>query len=384
MMFSLTATAQNEIKIVDIELINTGTGQLYCFYKDSKQPVEGQVRIIDGTSSNYVDAEFDEKGFATGQWKTVANGALVAESSYINGYAEGIFREYSKDGADTLVESSYLAGKKNGVWKYYYPGGTLKEERQFKNDRANGTWKSFYPDGTPDTEKAYRDGVEDGIDKKHDADGAIRRNVHYTAGKRTGKAFEVISGNRGDITITSNYDKNGLRHGEYSAVFASGAVREKGKYAAGKKHNVWEYSSSNGTKLREEKYDKGVLVKLTMFYTNGQIETERELDADEREHGVVRRYANDGKLKSEEYYRHGKQHGKQMMHYTSNVANYICLSNYTDGKLDGDYSETYEETGKPKVIGKYVKGNRHGVWEIYDLNGELKKTEHYENGKMIE
>jgi antitoxin component YwqK of YwqJK toxin-antitoxin module len=73
-----------------------------------------------------------------------------------------------------------------------------------------------------------------------------------------------------------------------------------------------------------------------------------------------------------------------MMHYTSNVANYICVSNYTDGKLDGDYSETYEETGKTKVLGKYVRGNRHGVWEIYDFNGELKKTERYENGKLIE
>ncbi|NCV86421.1 MAG: hypothetical protein EBW14_11235 [Oxalobacteraceae bacterium] len=52
----------------------------------------------------------------------------------------GKFIKYYNDGTLSKVEKkgSYLNGKKNGLWNYFYSDGTIKEVGSYLNDKKNG------------------------------------------------------------------------------------------------------------------------------------------------------------------------------------------------------------------------------------------------------
>lgn len=70
-----------------------------------------------------------------------------------------------------------------------------------------------------------------------------------------------------------------------------------------------------------------------------------------------------------------------MQYYSSNQFDYIETSNYsTDGKKDGDYTETYADSKETKVKGQYSNGQKDGKWMYYDTKGKLIRQEIFENG----
>lgn len=260
---SSVALSQNEINMTEIETVDTGDGRLCYRYKGNKMLPEGQVKLINEADSGYIETTLGEQGFVAGQWKKMVGAILISEGEYKDGYPDGAFKVYSDDGERTIEESAYVKGKKEGVWKIYRPDGNLKEVREFKDDKACGKWKTFYPDGKPESEKWYKDGVDEGVDRKYDENGKLQRDIKYVAGKKTGKAFEIVSNSKGEISVTARYDKNGRRDGEYCELFSDGSIKEKGKYVNGKKHGLWVYGGPNGARLCEEIYKDGMLIEKT-------------------------------------------------------------------------------------------------------------------------
>ncbi|MDR2563165.1 MAG: hypothetical protein LBC98_04405 [Prevotellaceae bacterium] len=260
---SFEALSQSEINILEVETVDAGDGRLCYRYKGNKKLPEGLVRLINVADSGYIETVFDEKGFVSGQWKKAVGKVLLAEGEYKDGFPDGVFRTYSTDGERIVEENVYIKGKKDGVWKFYRPDGNLREVREFKEDKACGKWKTFYPDGKPESEKSYKEGLDEGVDRKYDENGKLRRDIKYVAGKKVGKAFEIVSNSKGEVSITAYYDKNGRRDGDYCELFSDGSVREKGKYVNGKKQGLWVYGSPNGGKLCEEKYKDGMLIEKT-------------------------------------------------------------------------------------------------------------------------
>ena len=265
---SLETFSQSEISMASVESVDTGDGRLRYRYKGSKKPPEGLLRLINEADSGYIETVFDENGFVSGPWKRVVGNVLLSEGEYKDGYPDGVFKTYSADGERTIEESAYAMGKKDGTWKFYRPDGTLGEVREFKDDKAWGKWKTFYPDGKPETEKSYKEGIDDGVDRRYDENGKLRRDIKYVSGKRVGKSFEIVPSSKGDVTVTARYDKNGRRDGEYSELFSDGSIKEKGKYAKGKKQGLWVYGGPNGAKLCEEIYDEGMLVAKNFVNEN--------------------------------------------------------------------------------------------------------------------
>ena len=183
-------------------------------------------------------------------------------------------------------------------------------------------------------------------------------------------------------TIEMNY-LNGYLDGEYIKYYSGGDVEFKGRYLKGQKHGKWETFKSDGTIKLTEVFANDDMTKKITYYADGSVDRERNYK-NGKEHGIDKQYTSEGKLKAENNYVNGKQVGAQMKFYASNAGNYIERCNYNaQGKLDGMFTETFEENGAVKKKGQYKDGRKVGRWTYGYLSG-LYKEEEYKDGKLIE
>lgn len=112
--------------------------------------------------------------------------------------------------ADTAERAGYLEGREHGIWKQYYPGGHLREQRaydrgrkvgdyvawwengrkklhyQFANDEYEGTCREWNEAEVLIQEMNYTKGHENGAQKLFYNDGKIRANYTIIDGRRYG------------------------------------------------------------------------------------------------------------------------------------------------------------------------------------------------------
>jgi len=201
-------------------------------------------------------------------------------------------------------------------------------------------------------------------------------DAEFSNGFAIGK-WEYYRNNKLNTYISYN---NGYKEGEYAELATDGTPKITGSYLNGKKEGTWDTYGSEGNKKQTEIYKDGGLEKKITYYTNGNIDAERNYK-NGKENGIVRQYTLDGTLKAEKNYINGKQVGKQMQYYTSNVADYIETSNYSvEGKKDGEFIQVYANSKNIKTKGQYVNGQKDGKWVYNNEKGKLLKEELYENG----
>ncbi len=80
---------------------------------------------------------------------------------------------------ETLPPPDPNAGKRNGPFKMYYDDGTLKAERNFKNDTLHGVYKEYYDNGTLKVEGFYKDDKMEGVVKRYNRDGSLKAEETY-------------------------------------------------------------------------------------------------------------------------------------------------------------------------------------------------------------
>lgn len=131
-------------------------------------------------------------------------GEVWREEEYFKGKREGTFVEYAKSGAviskgkyiegereedwiltvgDHSEQGNYLAGLRNGGWKYFYTDGMLKFEGNFVDGAANGKHKYYWPNGKQKEIRQYVAGQASGKWKSFDTNGNIIFELEYKAGK---------------------------------------------------------------------------------------------------------------------------------------------------------------------------------------------------------
>ncbi|MGB0879242.1 MAG: toxin-antitoxin system YwqK family antitoxin [Polaribacter sp.] len=81
------------------------------------------------------------------------------------------------------------------------------------------------------------------------------------------------------------------------------------------------------------------------------------------------------------YYKIVTLKGKEVSYYYKN-GNFFRKQNYSEGKLEGKFSEFYN-TGELKIIGKHENGLREGIWKTYYKNGKIKTRGKYRNGEKV-
>jgi antitoxin component YwqK of YwqJK toxin-antitoxin module len=357
---ALFSAQAQELQIKDIEMLNLGDGRLFARERKDDKAINGRVRIITGYTTEYIDAGFAE-GYAEGKWDYYRNNKLSQSETYSKGYVEG--------------ESI----------KYYADGTTVQSKVNLKNGKADGIITRYSQDGKIEYEKGMKDGIDDGPERFYDESGKVVSEIIYKNGKAEGKSFTFYNRGNSDAYLQTGYYKNGLQDGEYSEIYDNGTVKVKGKYLNGKKEGVWETNKEDGSKRPTEEFKEGEVIRRITYFTDGKIEMERNFDLNGKQHGVEKKYDwEDGSLKSELNYVHGKQIGKQVRYVSSNSGSFIETSYYNEaGQKEGEYTEIYTDNKNIKTKGQYLKGQKHGKW-VYGYPRSLYKEETYDNGKLID
>ena len=362
-----------------------GKGKEYNIYK---------VIIFEG---EYLNGKRHGKGK---EYEDSKNNILIYDGEYLNGKKHGKGKEYDIYGK--LYEGEYLNGKKHGKGKEYDIYGNLIYEGEYvkgkrKNDNIenkriiiktkartnrllfrgeiNGNGKEY--DGYDHIifEGEYLNGKRHGKGKEYNYKGELILECEYKNGKmwnakgydeKGNKTYEIINGKgyakelnyRNEIIYKGEY-LNGLKHGKGEEYFYDRLFEDeeyqyisdfKGEYLYGHKKKGKEYYNEEilyeGEYLFDNKWDgKG-------YDGNGGIIYELNNGV-----GTLIEYYTPGQIKFEGEICNGIRHGKGKEYFYP-----FC------------YCHPFTDEGK------YLNGQRHGVWKLE--NEELEFIE-YNEGKQI-
>ncbi len=153
-----------------------------------------------GEDINVVDANGNRQGY----WKI--SGAMALEDG---------FRD-----SQIVEEGIYENNKKTGIWKKYYPSGTLRNEITFKNNLPRGPYKVYYLNGKIEEEGNWQGNKNVGAFKRYHKNGALAQEFTFTsAGKRDGvQNYYYENGNlQLSVEVT-----DGVANGFYKTFYPDG------------------------------------------------------------------------------------------------------------------------------------------------------------------
>ena len=143
--------------------------------------------------------------------------------------ADGMFREFYKDGKTLKTEGKIKDNLPEGVWRTYYASGNLQSVVYYKDGDVTGDL-FYYFDKTPETkmvETRYDDDLLEGEYMEYWDNGAQKARLYY---------------------------KNGKKHGEAFYYYPSGKIKIKGKYKNGKKKGKWIFYNEKGEISEKKRY----------------------------------------------------------------------------------------------------------------------------------
>jgi len=210
-------------------------------------------------------------------------GNLVASGSYMNSIPVGTHRKYPADKSKVIIEEYSNSGQvisagvtddkgiKEEFWQFFYPGGQIRQEGNYKNDKRSGTWKFYFSDGKLEQTGNYLNGLEDGLWTWYFTNGTLRREENYLRGKEDGQSTEY---DENGIVIAKGEFIEGLEEGPW--LYQSGDNTEKGSYKAGLKDGIWQEFYADGTLKFEGAFVQGSPNgKHKLYYENGKIKEEQ-------------------------------------------------------------------------------------------------------------
>ena len=207
-----------------------------------------------------------------------SDGSIKTIGSYKDGKAEGIRREYSRDGK---ILDSYImhigvivghgiiddSGKRQKTWKLFYNNGRIKAEGSYNNNIKVGKWKYYFDNGSLEQEGAYdKNGTYTGIWQWYYKNGKLRVKEEYFEGEREGEYIEYNEHN--DIMLQGEY-VNSLREGDW-VITVNGYI-EKGTYLSDVRDGEWKYYYTADTLYFEGRYiDGSEDGDFAWYYRNGK------------------------------------------------------------------------------------------------------------------
>ncbi|MCJ7449972.1 MAG: hypothetical protein MUO72_20050 [Bacteroidales bacterium] len=330
------------------------------------------------------------------------DGKVQQKISYNAGKKEGLSKEYDKNGniitlleynKDFLINREKINrtdnnGLKQGGWKDFYPDGSIRSEKTFKDDLLHGYYKEKDTRGNLVLTMLYDNGaivksrVEDEPDieivEKRDNNGRLTyrgpyRNkipvgIHREFGT-DGKVINAFQYNDNGLLLSEGIvDEAGNRNGRWKDLFSDGKVQAEGMYTDNRRTGLWKF------------YNNSEKVEQTGYYNNG------------RPDGIWKWYYNNGALLREEEYFQGQRDGSYIEYSVD--GDIITQGQFADGEKN---SEWKYKSGDYTEEGKYITGLKDGQWRSFFPNGKLKfkgnyvqgnpngqHVYYYENGKIKE
>lgn len=178
----------------------------------------------------------------------------------------------------------------------------------------------------------------------------------------------------------NQFNQSKKRTGVWKKYHPNKNIRYTGQFKNGKEIGVFKFYDVTTS-------EKPVIIKtffknsdslLVQFYTiKGEIKSEGTLNGRKRV-GSWKYFYKNGALMSEENYKDGELHGKQLVYYPKGQV--TEFSEYKKGLLDG---VTSKFSSKGILIEEitYKNGRPNGLAKFFELNGNLKEMGTYKDGK---
>jgi antitoxin component YwqK of YwqJK toxin-antitoxin module len=337
------------------------------------------------------------------------DGRIQQTISYNAGKREGLSKEYDKDGnVITLMEYSndFLVsrvkinrtdpdGLKQGQWMDFYPNGSKKSEKTYRDDQLHGYYKEYDARGILVLTMLYDNGaivksnVEDQPDieivNRYDSDnkliysGPFRNNVPVGVHREYGKDGMVtnafIYNDNGLMLSEGIVDDAGRYNGKWKDLYPDGKVLAEGTYSDNRRTGLWKFYSQSGKTEQTGFYNNGRPDGLwKWYYENGAILREEEYFQGERD-GAYTEYSLNGEIVGQGQFSDGERNGEWKFRSGDNTEE----GKYIIGLKDGQWKSWYSnETLRFK--GNYVQGNPDGQHLYYYENGKIKEEQFYRNG----
>lgn len=228
-------------------------------------------------------------------------------------------------------------GRKTGVWKGYYPNGSLRYEGQFEEGKPTGIFKFFFNTGEIKSIMKYRSPLEAYV-------------IHYYS--------------TGDKMAEGKY-KNKLKDSIWTTYGAKNIKVDEGPYVKGQKFGLWKTFHVNG-KVAEEGFMDKDLEQDTFksYFISGGLQ-QVMVYVDGFLNGETTYYDEKGRIILRGLYANGKR-DKRWIYYTENFKVKKRLI-YDKGKLTNP--EVLEEL---ELDTEEFQRNRKDRLDFDDFRGKIK------------
>jgi antitoxin component YwqK of YwqJK toxin-antitoxin module len=302
--------------------------------------------------------------------KDLDSGKIEREIPYVNGKQEGVGVMMTFEGK--RIETTYQAGKKNGLERRYDRDGKLLEDTHFVQDHELGEGRRFFPDGKVARRVLRREPEIETLRFEYDPAGHLadlrcgsqvtlpigRHPCHYETRTEVVRLFHPNGQVKETIPIV-----NGWREGKTERFGPDGKPLGLMTFKLGKQSG-----------LTEERTDSGQLVRRATYLAG-------ELD------GPEEKFFPDGKLAERTMYSHDRQQSLLRMWQNGQKRSMLTVTNAGKAEL----LEEFYDDGKPKSVEPSVWGSdrwedgsmqRHGIVKRWWPNGKLAAQESYKNGEL--
>jgi len=184
-------------------------------------------------------------------------------------------------GQDQQYNQTDDLGQRQGPWRGYFSGGTIRYEGQFSDGKPVGLFRYFYPEGELRTELIHEKGEK-----------PVKATLYHRNGNILGEGFFVDQSKEGlwryfsenGILIAENYYQDNKNHGVWKTFYPQGEIGEIVTWHRGEKNGAWEKYLPDGTLLLKANFQNDKLNgKYQLFHRNKQVMVSGQYKDDNRD-----------------------------------------------------------------------------------------------------
>ncbi|OGX30187.1 MAG: hypothetical protein A2787_06510 [Omnitrophica WOR_2 bacterium RIFCSPHIGHO2_01_FULL_48_9] len=266
-------------------------------------------------------------------------------------------------------------GRREGVYKDYYPNEKLKSEKTYKDYKLDGLSREYYESGQLSSETSYREGQRDGVSTRYFPNGQMESQVTYYKGREQGKYIcyhpngqirsEEIYQLGVMVEEPKNYDVVGNVQDPcvpnplpgYNSVDPEiGAIRTESVPVEGScpvKYVTQVFTWENGVPyLYSERFpaEHGMVFLKKFYNEQGKVIAERYYDPQKGLEGLTKTYDAEGNVMTEELYSEGVRRGLTKAYYPGKKQVHYEIVYNGDNAPDPLSLKVYHELGWVKKM----------------------------------
>ncbi len=185
------------------------------------------------------------------------------------------------------------------------------------------------------------------------------------------------------FTQTNTIDKKGLKQGTWVKYYPDNKTPiYTGQFLDNKPIGEFRYFFPSGKeKAIIQHQAKNNISYAWLYFENEQLMAKGRYKNMEKDSLWIN-YNSQGFIISREMFASNKLNGLRVTYYLEGQGEdeekMLTIENYKDSLLDGSFESFYMK-GNIQKQGNYIKGNKEGIWLIYNPDGQLASKANYKN-----